>query len=82
MSAQIICITPQPSPLLAGRCNSHDQQYLHVMRRKGDKSCTVKSFPCQEGRVLAKAFKQLLNIWAAEEQSVLEKCGGRAHIQE
>lgn len=40
----------------------------------------MKPFPSQESRVLAQAFKQLLNVQAAKELSVLEKCGERVPL--
>ena len=40
----------------------------------------MKSFPFLESRVLAKAFRGLLNIQAAKELGVLEKCREKVYL--
>ena len=52
---------------------------IPIVRKERERSHTVKSFPSQESRVLAKAFRRLLTIWAAKELNVPEKCGERVH---
>lgn len=54
---------------------------VNLCTGREEEGCSIrKPFPFQESRVLAEAFKQLLNIWVATELNVLEKCGERVHL--
>ena len=53
---------------------------IRVVRKERERSHTMKSFPFLESRVLAKAFRGLLNIQAAKELGVLEKCQEKVYL--